>query len=528
MQKITDIIPAEEIAKWKPGDNILISAPMGAGKSYFCKNTLYEVAKEEKEKILMFNHRANCVQQFAMELFKEHKHDVVDMRTYQALEQRELRREKCDLDEYKYLVCDEFHYFMDDSMFNHTTAASFKAIMNTAQAVRVFMSATGDDMSQYLKSYIGNHGLAPAKEYTLPQDFSFIGQLVFFHTETDMEGILEKSIAAGKKAIFFVQSAEKAYGLHTKFREQTVFNCGTGNILHGYVNQKKIQEILKNQRFEESALITTACFDAGINILDEDVKNIIIDLADIGSLIQCMGRRRIQGDDDKITVYIRSRDKRLISDYQNKLKKQIEMADYFIESDYSVDKLLEKFPWQNDMHNIIYDDFEYDSYGNRIPGSHTKRVNELMYFKRKKSIELYEKIKSDYGEFGYCKYLARMFGFFDETLNRYTYQIFNNTSELEIYLKRMVDDEVVLWSVPDRKELISKIAVRQDGKFLKKIEPLNDALEKRGINFRIEKFATSRMEKDSSGNLTRVPYRNAWRIINVQTSADKTQIPKIA
>ena len=46
MQKITDIIPAEEIAKWKPGDNILISAPMGAGKSYFCKNTLYEVAKE--------------------------------------------------------------------------------------------------------------------------------------------------------------------------------------------------------------------------------------------------------------------------------------------------------------------------------------------------------------------------------------------------------------------------------------------------------------------------------------------------
>jgi len=124
--------------------------------------------------------------------------------------------------------------------------------------------------------------------------------------------------------------------------------------------------------------------------------------------------------------------------------------------------------------------------------------------------------------------LARMFGFFDETINRYTYQIFNNTSELEIYLKKMVDDETVLWSVPDRKELISKIAVRQDGKILKKIEPLNDALEKRGINFRIEKFATSRMEKDSSGNLTRVSYRNAWKVVNVQACVDKTQIPKIA
>lgn len=44
-KRISDIITEEEIMKWQPGDNILISAPMGSGKSYFCKNILYEVAK---------------------------------------------------------------------------------------------------------------------------------------------------------------------------------------------------------------------------------------------------------------------------------------------------------------------------------------------------------------------------------------------------------------------------------------------------------------------------------------------------
>ena len=40
-KRISDIITKEEVSKWEIGSNILVSAPMGAGKSYFCKNTLY-------------------------------------------------------------------------------------------------------------------------------------------------------------------------------------------------------------------------------------------------------------------------------------------------------------------------------------------------------------------------------------------------------------------------------------------------------------------------------------------------------
>ena len=81
-QRITDVISKEDAESWTPGSNILISAPMGAGKSYFCKNTLYELAKEVGGKILMLIHRSNCVEQFKYEIEEDGKSDVIDVITY--------------------------------------------------------------------------------------------------------------------------------------------------------------------------------------------------------------------------------------------------------------------------------------------------------------------------------------------------------------------------------------------------------------------------------------------------------------
>lgn len=36
-RRITDVITKEETRNWKPGNDVLISAPMGAGKSYFVR-----------------------------------------------------------------------------------------------------------------------------------------------------------------------------------------------------------------------------------------------------------------------------------------------------------------------------------------------------------------------------------------------------------------------------------------------------------------------------------------------------------
>lgn len=143
--RITDVIKKEEALSWQPGNNILLAAPMGAGKSYFCKNVLYDIAKEVNGKILMLIHRSNCVEQFKYEIETDGKADVINVITYQSLEYSKLHNSnRYDLSEYQFIVCDEFHYFFNDSSFNNKTAISFNMIMSNTESVHVFMSATGD------------------------------------------------------------------------------------------------------------------------------------------------------------------------------------------------------------------------------------------------------------------------------------------------------------------------------------------------------------------------------------------------
>lgn len=120
-QRISDIINFDEISKWNSGDNIVITAGTGSGKSYFVKNVLYEYAKSHNQKILLLEHRKNCKDQFVEEINQDGKQDVITTLTYQSVEVAYLNNYLKDLTKFDYIFCDEFHYFTSDSAFNHTT-----------------------------------------------------------------------------------------------------------------------------------------------------------------------------------------------------------------------------------------------------------------------------------------------------------------------------------------------------------------------------------------------------------------------
>ena len=513
--RVTDVIKKEDALKWKPCDNILIASPMGSGKSCFCKNILYGVAKSENKKILMLIHRSNCVEQFKYEIEADGKSDVIEVATYQSLEYSALHNtNKYDLSQYKYIVCDEFHYFFNDSSFNNKTAISFNMIMGNTESIHVFMSATGDHMARYMRKYIEDNGLKKAIEYQTPFDFSFIRQLTFFHKDITMEEFLKEWISKGEKGIFFIQSAEKAYKLYAKHKKDCVFNCSSNNKKHyEYVDKDKIKDILVNQRFNERFLVTTSCFDAGINIIDTDVKHIVVDIVDIASLIQCIGRKRIQGGDDKVNVYIKVINNQKLAGLKRSMEKKVEMADFYMDNGYSVDRLIEKYPMQNDVNNILYDDFVYDKDGNPISNSYTKKINEPMYFKKKEDIADYSMMLEKFGKFGYCKHLALLFGFYDEGTGRFTYRMINEDYELDGYLGKMAADKVVLLQLKDRSELIKKINAKQNGRLLKKADTLNEVLGEMEIDYRIKEFATTRYITDKQGNKKKKKYKNAWKIV---------------
>lgn len=216
--RVSDKITKEEASSWTPGSNVLITSPMGSGKSYFCKCELYELAKKENRKILMLIHRANCVEQFKYEIEHDGKTNVISVATYQTLEYNKIHNTKnqINLSDYGYIVNDEFHYFFNDSSFNNKTAVSFKMIMENTDSVHIFMSATGEDMSNYMKDYTERNSLPKPKEYKLPFDYSFIRKLKFFFKDETMEKLIKSGISKGGKGIFFIQSAEKAYKLYSK------------------------------------------------------------------------------------------------------------------------------------------------------------------------------------------------------------------------------------------------------------------------------------------------------------------------
>ncbi len=176
-------------------------------------------------------------------------------------------------------------------------------ILSKNKATRIFMSATGDDM----KTYINNVKKIPTIDYELEIKFDFIKSFTFFNKDESMEKFIEEAVSKNDKVIFFIQSAKKAYELYSKYKEHCLFNCSKSNGRHyKYVDQDKIDSMLKNEKFEELILITTTCLDAGVNIIDRNVKHIVIDVEDIGSLIQCIGRKRIQSEEDKLYLYIKT------------------------------------------------------------------------------------------------------------------------------------------------------------------------------------------------------------------------------
>lgn len=490
-QRVSDIISVEDMESWTADNLIVISAGTDSGKSYFIKNMLYEYARAQGKKILFLLHRVNCQSQFQMEIVQDKKTDTIDIRTYQSIDKRLLNtRKSIDFSQYAYIVCDEFHYFISDAEFNPTTDLSFYEILKQRDCIRIYMSATGEDVEKYLE--LDKKYKNKIRKYELSADYSHVSSLTFFQRTEDMDFLAERFIENGEKAIFFIQSAQKAYKLFKKFSKNSLFNCSAKSPLYRHVDNEKIDNMLKNERFEENILFTTSCFDAGANIVDRGLKYIVADIKDVGSLIQCLGRKRSVDKDDTVSFYIKNISNQQLGGFLTKTKRQIEMANYLLK--HNTQELIMKYPREIDRSGIIYDDINL----NRQINTATKKVNGLMYAKKRFNIEFYAELMKE--PYGYCKYISSY-------LQQPQYDLFTKDYSLLAYLQRYVDENRVMLSVKDRKPLIDKLDIRSDGKQLKSIESLNAALIERELPYKIVQFMTHRVIDGQKKK-----FKHAWKV----------------
>lgn len=502
--RVSELVTIDEINSWRQDDIITIKAGTGKGKSYFIKNSLYAIAKRDNKKILMLIHRRNCTDQFLMEIEEANKTDNIDIRTYQSIEAVEKSGIIYELSHYDYIVCDEWHFFMSDSAFNQYTDLSLNAILEQTRAIKIFMSATDDRMKYYLTNK--DHKGLSTIDYELPIDFKFIKRLEFFYKDETFEAYINQAIERNEKSIFFIQSATKAYKLFEKYKEHSIFNCGKNNKHYKHVDPQQIEDILKNEGYNKVDkegstdstkgklfLITTTVMDTGVNIVDDELNHIIVDVSDTGTLIQCIGRKRLRSKDDHIILHIKALGNQRLGGMETQAKNKLDLAEYFLE--HGQKKLVRK-KYRKLNSNLIYDEI--------VENGIEKRLNMLMFYKIRADLNEIYKIKEFSGKHPYCRYLAENVF----RLGHFTiYEEVEKRDNLEKFLDGIVGN--VMLQAKDREELIEKLNVRdgRNNRLLKGIETLNGMLKENEFDYMIDQFRASKQVNGKRKN-----YNAAWRV----------------
>lgn len=222
---------------------------------------------------------------------------------------------------FSYVICDECHYFINDSTFSDCTGPVLDMIPKEfASAVRIYISATIESVLPYItRAELYNYNIdtygntywkngAPAQTlngqslvplvYKMDSDYSKISLKFFEDTNLLTQQLRDKP---GKVLAFCDTIKECA-----KF----VSLMGGGLEINSEFLKNHpdvLESLVKNEGFSEKCLATTSVFSNGNNIKQKDVRDVVITLLDQTEILQMAGRRRIDHDDpnDGFTLYIK-------------------------------------------------------------------------------------------------------------------------------------------------------------------------------------------------------------------------------
>jgi hypothetical protein len=379
---ISDIITNEEISKWKPGERILIRAQTGRGKSHFIKNNIFEHCKNNNMKCLLLSNRSLLKNQNLSDLGE--KAEIIVPQNYQLLETRILSGTNTIeelFSEYNIIVYDEIQYAFVDSTYSRHTDLLIGPIKNPMpDKIFIFITATPITLLDYQKDY--------EHIYTLPTDYTYIENLYFYSSNKTPE-IIFQNIGRDEKVIYFSSYASEAYELSTKF-ESAVFVCSEGNKLSSKSDKVTKTQIENESKFEAKYLCTTRVLDNGINIIDRKVKHIIIDILDPVTLIQCLGRKRVIDENDKVNVYIKYYHKGNIVFTLNQIKAKLGIASIFEE--LGSIEFQEEYR-KKDFDSVIDNDF---------------KINEAKLQNYKTQAKYLEEMLEDEDKEGYKNYICKI------------------------------------------------------------------------------------------------------------------------
>ncbi len=355
-----------DYTSWKGGDIVYITAPTGSGKTTFILNVLLPYVTMLCLTILLVVNRQSLRMQIKKELAyrKSIPYKTLDeldeittfgnltILTYQHMEQCIANTLNIPLYNigvnkwFNYVVFDEAHYFIEDSMFNPRTELVYNAQRyHYKRAVRIFISATLDEFMEYNNEHesfsengFGNCFYSRPKqtwEYSLPTDYSNYSVSYFNNfTEVCTRISLDKTDA---KWIIFVSSIEKAAYIN-KLIDAKLISAATKN--NTFSEEGQIYgQIVSEQKFDCKVIIATSVIDNGINLIDDELCNIVISTINQPEFMQMLGRKRSDGT--PINLFIDAKSLSAINGYKAlQINKMIEMIYEYRNSKFKVLKTM--------------------------------------------------------------------------------------------------------------------------------------------------------------------------------------------
>lgn len=327
----------EDYKKWLPrgverhqkASRIFIESPTGTGKSSFVLNKLFPFAAENNYNVLYLTNRSALNQQMRntvaqkLEGKEEIKKDEVDFYlpgsfcrltviNYQAISLNPTALETF-LNDYAYIVFDEAHFFIEDSLFNAKTGLLLKSVLDALpDAVWIFLSATLDGSEELLLAAadkIQPNNLVDAnlnkvvfKEHCIVYKNNYQSAVYtpsFFRGIDDLMLVINRTM--GEKWLIFVSSIQRGKALQQRIKKET----GRKAVFLSSENKadKRWKTLSTEERYDEDVLIATKVLDNGVNIRDEDVRHIVIPFCDRTEFMQMLGRRRTH-EGERVCLYV--------------------------------------------------------------------------------------------------------------------------------------------------------------------------------------------------------------------------------
>lgn len=325
---VIDVIE-DDYKNWRKGDVVTIQAQTGTGKTHFITNKLIP-RLEPYEKMLLVSNRKNLKRQVKKDLFEHYntplpqtfkeldeltKIENVTIMSYQTIAELKSKQEygqaELNLDIYDYIICDECHFFLTDSAFNNRCDLAFLELIRGRHrnAIKIFISATLDEVEQTIIKSVedikavgfGSYSNCQLHTYKTKADYSYL-DIKYFKKIKDIIQLI-KNDKSDDRWLIFVTRKDK--GNEIKDELDGLCTCEFITKETKADECEDLKSIINSSKFNSKVLVATKALDNGVNIKDEQVKNIIIMSYDKTTFIQELGRLRFNIDDaPTLNLYI--------------------------------------------------------------------------------------------------------------------------------------------------------------------------------------------------------------------------------